>query len=296
MATLHIIGNGFDLAHGLHTSYWDYHQFLLDNGESWFINMMENYFGNMPSLDNHRQQGNILWSDLERALGEYDIDDIFDFLKDGHEEDLDHMMQYVGAIDAELQYHFVNLKQQFQETFSDWCRSIDVTQAKRKRIPHLDSNGLFLTFNYSDTLERVYGIPEANVLHIHGRSSKTNSELIVGHNNHASLRRNYEVGFLDMPEIMNTIATTVNGLLKDQQGIIQRHARFFNNLNQVDTVVVYGHSMAPVDLPYFKAVHNNVSPHARWHFSYFDYAECPKKKEIAHSLGIKLSANPYFQL
>ena len=130
MATLHIIGNGFDLAHGLPTSYWDYHQFLMDNGEAWFVDMMENYFGNMPSLDNHSQQGNILWSDLERALGEYDIDDIFDFLHDGHEEDLDHMMQYVGAIDAELQYHFMNLKQQFRETFSDWCRSIDVTQAK----------------------------------------------------------------------------------------------------------------------------------------------------------------------
>lgn len=78
--------------------------------------------------------------------------------------------------------------------------------------------------------------------------------------------------------------------------IIQRHARFFQNLNQVAKVVVYGHSMAPVDLPYFKAVHNNVSPQARWHFSYYDYDECPKKKEIAHSLGIKLSANPYFMI
>ena len=296
MATLHIIGNGFDLAHGLPTSYWHYYQFLKNNGEAWFVNMMENYFGHTPSLNNHRRQYNILWSDLERALGEYDVDGIFDFLHEGHEEDLDHMGQYVDAIDAELKYHFVDIKQQFQETFADWCRSIDVTQAKRKRIPHFDPNGLFLTFNYSDILERVYGIPDAHVLHIHGRSSKQYDELIVGHNTPAVLRRQYEATFLDMPEIMSTIASTINGLLKDQQGIILRHARFFQKLNRVDKVVVYGHSMAPVDLQYFKAVHNNVSPQARWHFSYYDYDECPKKKEIAHSLGIKLSANPYFMI
>lgn len=296
MATLHIIGNGFDLAHGLPTSYWDYHQFLLDNGEAWFVNMMENYFGNMPSLGNHRQQGNILWSDLERALGEYNVDDIYDFLQDGHEEDLDHMTQYVEAIESELQYHFVDIKQQFQETFADWCRSIDVTQAKRKHIPHLDPNGLFLTFNYSDTLERVYGVPEANILHIHGRSSKRNDELIVGHNKKAKLTRHYQAGFVDVPQCMQTIASTINGLLKDQQGIIQRHARFFNGLNIVDKVVVYGHSMASVDLPYFKAVHNNVSQNARWHFSYYNYVERLKKKGIAQLLGIKLSANPYFMI
>lgn len=294
MATLHIIGNGFDLAHGLPTSYWHYYQFLLNNGEEWFVNMMENYFGHTPSLNNHRRQHNILWSDLERALGEYDVDGIFDFLHEGHEEDLDHMGQYVDAIDAELKYHFIDIKQQFQETFADWCRSIDVAQAHKKRIPHLDPNGLFLTFNYSDTLERVYGIP--NVLHIHGRSSMQNDELIVGHNTPAVLRRQYEAAFLDMPEIMSTIATTINGLLKDQQGIIQRHARFFNLLNQVDKVVVYGHSMALVDLPYFEAVQRNVQPNARWHFSYYAEDEKDAKRKIARLLGAKMCSNPFFQL
>lgn len=296
MATLHIIGNGFDLAHGLPTSYWHYYQFLLNNGEAWFVNMMENYFGHTPSLNNHRRQYNILWSDLERALGEYDVDGIFDFLHEGHKQDLDHMMQYVGAIDAELKYHFVDIKQQFQKTFADWCRSIDVTHANRKRIPHLDPNGLFLTFNYSDTLERVYGILDINVLHIHGRSSKQNDELIVGHNTPAVLRRQYQAAFLDMPEIMNTIASTINGLLKDQQGIIHRHARFFQNLNQVDKVVVYGHSMAPVDLPYFETVQRNIQSHARWHFSYYNENEKDIKRKIVRQLGAKMCSNPFFLL
>lgn len=31
MKTLYIIGNGFDIAHGLDTSYWNFREYLLDN-------------------------------------------------------------------------------------------------------------------------------------------------------------------------------------------------------------------------------------------------------------------------
>ena len=38
---LYIIGNGFDLAHDMKTSYEDFHQWLLDNGESSAVNRIE---------------------------------------------------------------------------------------------------------------------------------------------------------------------------------------------------------------------------------------------------------------
>lgn len=296
MPTLHIIGNGFDLAHGLPTSYWDYHQFLKENGEDWFIGMMENYFGNLPALDGYRQQGNILWSDLEKALGEYNVDDIFSYLKDGHTLDIDRVQQSIDEVEAELKYHFVDIKQQFQETFADWCRSIDVTKAKAKIIPHFDPNGLFLTFNYSDTLERVYGIPDKNILHIHGRASNPDSEIIVGHNNPAKLTKAYKEDFYDVPAYMNIIVETINGLHKDQEGIIGRNAKFFNSLNVIDKVVVYGHSMEAVDMPYFEAVQSEVQSNTRWHFSYYNEEEKDVKRDKAHSIGAKLCSNPFFQI
>lgn len=296
MPTLHIIGNGFDLAHGLPTSYWNYHQFLKANGEDWFIGMMENYFGNTKAMDNFKKQGNILWSDLEKALGEYDVDCIFRYLKEGHSLDLNHVQRSVDEVEAELKYHFVDIKQQFQETFADWCRSIDVSKAKAKKIPHFDPNGLFLTFNYSDTLERVYGIPNKNVLHIHGRASNPDSEIIVGHNNPAKLTKAYKEDFYDVPAYMNIIVETINGLHKDQEGIISRNEKFFNALKVIDKVVVYGHSMEAVDMPYFEEVQSKVQPNTRWHFSYYKEKEKDEKRDKAHSIRAKLCSNPFFQI
>lgn len=296
MPTLHIIGNGFDLAHHLPTSYWDYHQFLKANGEEWFIGMMETYFGNTNALDNFANKGNILWSDLEKALGEYDVDGIYDYLKEGHNFDIDHVQRSIDEVEAELEYHFVNIKHQFQDTFSEWCRSIDVTKTKAKRIPHFDPNGLFMTFNYSDTLERVYGIPNNNILHIHGKASNPDNEIIVGHNNPAKLTKIYKEDFYDVQSYMNTIVTTVNGLLKDQQRIISCNTYFFNALNNIDKVVVYGHSMETVDMPYFKEVQSKVQPNTRWHFSYYNEEEKTVKRERAHSIGAKLCSNPFFQI
>ena len=39
---------------------------------------------------------------------------------------------------------------------------------------------MFLNFNYTDTLEKVYGIPASNILYIHGNALRGNN-LILGH-------------------------------------------------------------------------------------------------------------------
>lgn len=44
---LYILGNGFDLAHGMPTKYQDYYDYLVKQGETWFIRMLEYYFGNV---------------------------------------------------------------------------------------------------------------------------------------------------------------------------------------------------------------------------------------------------------
>lgn len=66
---LWILGNGFDMAHGLPTSYWDYHQFLKKRDEKWFMGMLEYFFGK-----DMQSQRNILWSQLEKALEIYSLE------------------------------------------------------------------------------------------------------------------------------------------------------------------------------------------------------------------------------
>lgn len=92
---LWIVGNGFDRAHGLPTSFSDYYKYLKATGDEWMASMLEFYFGNVSG-----HPWNILWSQLEKALGIYSIDAIYDFLKEGHTLNIDRVSQYVGEVEA----------------------------------------------------------------------------------------------------------------------------------------------------------------------------------------------------
>ena len=68
--TLYIIGNGFDLAHGMATRYSDFKQWLIENGRIDVIHELESAFP--VQKDNEF----LLWSDFEKALGLYDINKV----------------------------------------------------------------------------------------------------------------------------------------------------------------------------------------------------------------------------
>ena len=52
--------------------------------------------------------------------------------------------------------------------FAKWAKSIEISHHK---VISLNPNSIFLTFNYTDTLEELYAIPENQILHIHGLTS-----------------------------------------------------------------------------------------------------------------------------
>ena len=277
---LWIVGNGFDRAHGLATGYSDYYKFLVGNGEEWMASMLEFYFGNVSG-----HPGNILWSQLEKALGIYSIDAIYDFLKEGHALDIDHVSQYVGEVEAEVQYHFVEICEKFSETFTNWCHSIELKKVKPISQFGFTTNDLFLTFNYTDTLEYVYGIDEGKVLHIHGRAA-SGDELIVGHNNPATMPKDIEDDFLDNTANIRAIVETVNKLEKKTKRIIAVNSPFFGSLGSIDDVMVYGHSIEEVDLPYFEEVNKNVDQNAKWTFCCYDESKVEHYKGVAQMLGL----------
>lgn len=288
---LYIIGNGFDLAHGIPTRYRDYHEWLKAEGEQWMMDMLEFYFGNEPG--EHR---NILWSDLERALGVYSIKDIYDFLRGGHKLDIDHVMRSVGEVEAEVQYHFVEICHKFNETFARWCRSIDLTSASKLSLFNFTPSDRFLTFNYSDTLEKVYGVAESQILHIHGRAVQPNDEMIVGHNRPATMPQEIEEDFYDHEANYKAIIDTVNKLEKKTREIIGRNRKFFNAQNDVKEVVVVGHSVADVDMPYFEVVKKNIASGANWRFSYYNDIDVVHIHDVAAELGLDTAHYSVFHI
>ena len=66
--SLFIIGNGFDLAHSMETSWGDFYKWLKTTKHFNLINFLEANVGMKTDL----------WKDFEKALGEYSINDIYD--------------------------------------------------------------------------------------------------------------------------------------------------------------------------------------------------------------------------
>lgn len=56
--TLFVIGNGFDLASGIKSSYYDFKQWLILNKRDQLINLMDIFFSNQREI----------WGDIEKRL------------------------------------------------------------------------------------------------------------------------------------------------------------------------------------------------------------------------------------
>lgn len=101
MKKLFIIGNGFDIAHGLHTSYEDFRQFLceqyIDNEECDMIfSILEVCIGPkgdlicdeaevaafLVNIISAAEPNGECWSEVESSLGKLDYSEVFDFLPD----------------------------------------------------------------------------------------------------------------------------------------------------------------------------------------------------------------------
>jgi len=59
------------------------------------------------------------WGDIEKALGEYDEENIFDFCKPDEEFDYDHPTRSIGAVEDALEILFKPLLNQFLEAFKN---------------------------------------------------------------------------------------------------------------------------------------------------------------------------------
>ena len=169
MRCLYLIGNGFDLAHGLKTSYWDFRTFLKEIDYE-FLDRFEKMYGYyQPDFSEYgwteeaqkKWEDNLyntLWKDFEKRIGEPDFDDMISY-SDSVVDDLDLESGLIDIIDTMDEYWRGEYKfiEKFKEYVEEWAKSIDLSKAYGKS-PALENNerDLFLTFNYTSTLEDIY--------------------------------------------------------------------------------------------------------------------------------------------
>lgn len=218
MENLFIIGNGFDLAHGLPTSYGDFKKFLYSkynlskqsfdevemlydfefpesimDGSGAEVFEFDKYASVYFKICNHLNEDiethQTDWRDFESNLAkitwiEVDGMDILDKEGDLNGSHTTHLRettsdQFNSAYHDMTQHFFEKWIGQVLETPAYDRLSDGDYDSLKQLILDRKSDSYFLTFNYTPVLEEVYDVPKDNILHIHGEIDE--GGLVVGH-------------------------------------------------------------------------------------------------------------------
>lgn len=257
-----IIGNGFDLHHNLETSYSYFRKYLIDSGRRQYVDQLESFFHAVKKDENGKYTF-LLWSDLEEAIGRYDLKELFYNLTDWIQIDTDHMMRSAAQIEDSPNVFLAPLMDRLPALMEEWIGSIDVTRVSPDIA--LPSPVSFLSFNYTRVLEDVYHIPNECILHIHGIVGG-GEELVVGHQTEADESDAFdESAPIYQEESMRNIIDIMNARRKPTKEIIARNKSFFESLHNITDIYVYGHSCSSVDIDYYYKIRESVREDIIWH-------------------------------
>lgn len=248
--TLYIIGNGFDLFHDLNTRYSDFHDWLIQYGHDDFVSAMEQIF---PCLKDGKP---LLWTDFEKALGVFDPVKIHRDFFQGRDDGWFNKNIQNSVVDRIKPY--IN---KIPKLLREWVDSIPLDNVQR--LLNLSDKSLYLSFNYTLLLEKVYLIPPQRVLHIH-ESISGDKPLVTGHT--VTYHKAFNDKSVNVEESVERITDALNNLRKPVIELIKENHCFFDSLENITHVVVFGHSLSEIDRLYFTEVWHHVHDDAIWFF------------------------------
>lgn len=274
---LFIIGNGFDLFHGIPSSYDNFRTYLQNRTDTYdFLEPMEEYIG-----------CDYLWSDFESALAELDVDYLTmsndTYLTLDEDEDVDD-----GVYEIEEALAFADVIPSY---LRDWVNELDINIAMKPLKTVLTNDDLYLTFNYTDTLQNVYGIPDGQITHIHGKIASERQLLIVGHGNVRILEDEwiYDIYESKAEVVGRLVSDYFRTTYKDVPKIIEQHSVLWDKLSDITEIFVLGHSLSTIDIPYFEHIQNIVKGNnCKWHISYHREDEQYDFPRALQNIGVPL--------
>lgn len=296
MKRLFIIGNGFDISHKLKTRYSDFQCYLQKNypdasfDDVWVPEQIIMPNGNLSYNDDdivgfllkiisQAENNGKAWSDLENTLGKLDYDEFFyDWYE--YEDDNEWHMAYTNE---DIALNISNVVIMIKKYFSDWIEKIDISSAKPieafEKLIDKD-NDLFLTFNYTRTLEKLYDAKK--VFHIHGQQG---GELIFGHGNSEDYYDHY-IGKYTGSEYH--ISELQYELKKDTSKVIKQSKDIFQKLCSLDEIYSYGFSFSEVDLVYIKEICSlSSTKNIRWYLNDYDSSKFEEFKDKIKKCGFE---------
>ena len=269
---LFIIGNGFDIHHGLRTSYADFRDNYAKKSSSLWNSLFDLY-GDSIYKD-------MWWSDFEGMLSNVDYAHLVKS-KNGNALGFMKTRNFMKGILPPL--------------FGSWIKNIRYNIAPDSSLS-IDSDSFYFSFNYTLVLVKVYNVNDEHVWHIHN-SIKNPDEIIVGHD---SDRRDISMKWTqykkDNPEaeIGNMTADLinqeiVNGAKKVKERIALNGERFYELYSSIKHYKVMGFSFNDIDLPYIEEmvkVNSNIDK-ADWTLYIYKDGEYERMTNQLLSIGIR---------
>lgn len=310
MKILYIIGNGFDIHHGLDTRYQSFANYLAKNNSEVY-DLLLNYYG-LPDITNPEltDEEYALWSRFEQALSDLDylsvLDDNSDLIASPGAEDFRDRDWHSYQIEMEL--IIKDLTTTLINDFNTFILEVEYESIPDDTLIKLEENSHFLNFNYTETLQENYGIPEGRITYIHNRANAGNCMLILGHGTDPS---NFIEKEEEPPEGLSDeefhewreqkaneydfsyesakqeILSYYTKAFKNTAAIIESNNVFFTNLTEVKKVIVLGHSISEVDLKYFEVLKAKLNENVNWSVSYYSELEKQMHNKTLLQLGIK---------
>lgn len=297
--TLYIIGNGFDLMHGVKSSYYSFRNSLGKHSNLRFV--LETFW--TPED---------IWADFEEGLAHFNVEmmagrfmvenwlDDTGYFEEGEDSAANFYMAAEFAVNP-----METVATELPERFRAWVESLSIRTDDRP-LKALIKKGKVLSFNYTEFIEDLYGVPMSNVCYIHGCRRKIKykpkEKLILGHKPGASdsaydmeekprKKRTYHSEVVDQAQevAFGLISEYDQELTKETSEIIERHHDFFDSLKNIKSIVTIGHSISEVDWDYFKKVTESVEEidKVNWYFGCHGLTDLNHIDTLVSWLGLK---------
>lgn len=289
MKRLYVIGNGFDLHHNLPTGLNDFRDYIKLNHPLEYQNIHHffyRYYGHIERDD---------WNELETLLScTIQINAMLDDAIEYSERDMDRAPFW-----NDIQYSVMGIERDLKllkESIDSWIASIDISAHKPKNYIHFESDAIFLTFNYTTTLQQLYNVLDTQVLHIHGSNTQ---EKVLGHN-----EQYYELQLSNITqedvengmeedwrieeakEVLNRIPIL---FYKNSESIIKSNRAFFNNVSSCNEIVFMGWSLGLQDKIYMDAILSTIKKDSMINVVYYN----DNDKQRYQSFFVKYNCNKY---
>lgn len=258
MNVLYILGNGFDKAQGMATSYPEFYKYLTENIKS-----------GSPLLEKMKSAitENIeLWSDMESGLGEFtSATDNAEEFDDFYFELSEHLQNYLKNENNKFTPSD-KLKNKFQSDFttvSKYLGALDKTKFDGflGAVSTSTKDINVITLNYTNTLEKILGLSPnittkgfggntnlRNIIHVHGQLGES---IIIGVDHPGQIKNDEFRKNEDIKDIMIKIDS--NESMKETRHM--ECERFIANAN---VIVLFGVSLGETDARWWKLIGQNL--------------------------------------